>query len=90
MGGIEGLVNKANISDDRETPYEEAVKKFNVGDKVNVYVVSVDVDKEKVAFSIKEYKRAQERAQISQYISSNSYDDGGYTIADSMKDHGNK
>lgn len=89
-GGIEGLVNKANISDDRETPYEEAVKKFNVGDKVNVYVVSVDVDKEKVAFSIKEYKRAQERAQISQYISSNSYDDGGYTIADSMKDHGNK
>ena len=89
-GGIEGLVNKANISDDRETPYEEAVKKFNVGDKVNVYVVSVDVDKEKVAFSIKEYKRAQERAQISQYISSNSDDDGGYTIADSMKDHGNK
>ncbi len=88
--GIEGLVNKANISEDRETPYEEQVKKFNVGDKVNVYVVTVDVEKEKVAFSIKEYKRAQERAQISQYISSNSDDDGGYTIADSMKDHGNK
>ena len=89
-GGIEGLVNKSNISDDRETPFEEAVKKFNPGDKVNVYVVSVDVDKEKVAFSIKEYKRAQERAQLSQYMSSSNDDEGGYTIADSMKDRGNK
>ncbi len=85
--GIEGLVNKANITDDRETPFEEAVKKFNVGDKVNVYVVSVDVEREKVAFSIKEYKRAQARAEISQYMSSNNDDDGGYTIGDSLKTH---
>ena len=85
--GIEGLVNKANITDDWETPFEEAVKKFNVGDKVNVYVVSVDVDKEKVAFSIKEYKRAQARAEISQYMSSNNDDEGGYTIGDSVKNH---
>ncbi len=85
--GIEGLVNKANITDDRETPFEEAVKKFNVGDKVNVYVVSIDVEREKVAFSIKEYKRAQARAEISQYMSSNSDDDGGYTIGDSVKNH---
>jgi small subunit ribosomal protein S1 len=85
--GIEGLVNKANITDDRETPFEEAVKKFNVGDKVNVYVVSVDVEREKVAFSIKEYKRAQARAEISQYMSSNNDDEGGYTIGDSVKNH---
>ena len=85
--GIEGLVNKANITDDRETPFEEAVKKYTVGDKVNVYVVSIDVDKEKVAFSIKEYKRAKERAEISQYMSTSNDSDGAYTIADSMKDH---
>ena len=36
--------------------YEEAVKKYNVGDKVNVFVVDVNVDKEKVAFSVKEFK----------------------------------
>ena len=83
--GIEGLVNKANLSDDREVPYEEAVKKYNVGDKVNVYVVSVDVDKEKVAFSVKEYKKAKELAEISQYMSSSNDDDGAYTIGDSLK-----
>ena len=82
--GIEGLVNKANLSDDREVPFEEAVKKYNVGDKVNVYVVSIDVEKERVAFSVKEYKKAQDRAEISQYMSS-SNDDGAYTIGDSLK-----
>lgn len=84
--GIEGLVNKANLSDDRDVPFEEAVKKYNVGDKVNVYVVSIDVDKERVAFSVKEYKRAQDRAEISQYMSS-SNDDRAYTIGDSVKSH---
>ena len=83
--GIEGLVNKATLSDDREVPFEEAVKKYNVGDKVNVYVVSIDVEKERVAFSVKEYKRAQDRAEISQYMSSNN-DDAAYTIGDSIKD----
>ena len=85
--GIEGLVNQANLSDDRDVPFEEAVKKYNVGDKVNVYVVSVDVEKEKVAFSVKEYKRAQARAEISQYMSSNNDDASGYTIGDSLKSH---
>ncbi len=83
--GIEGLVNKANLSEDRETPFEEAVKKYNVGDKVNVYVVSIDVEKEKVAFSVREYKKARERAEISQYMSSSNDDDGAYTIGDSLK-----
>ena len=84
--GIEGLVNKANLSDNREVPFEEAVKKYNVGDKVNVYVVNIDVDKEKVAFSVKEYKKAQARAEISQYMSGNNDDDGAYTIGDSLKE----
>ena len=84
--GIEGLVNKANLSDDREVPYEEAVKKYAVGDKLNVYVVSVDAQKEKVAFSVKEYKKQQARDEISQYMSSsNNDDDGAYTIGDSLK-----
>ena len=83
--GIEGLVNKANLSDDRDVPFEEAVKKYNVGDKVNVYVVSIDVDKERVAFSVKEYKKAQARAELSQYMSSSNDDDGAYTIGDSLK-----
>ena len=87
---IEGLVNKANLSDDREVPYEEAIKKYNVGDKINVYVVDINVEKEKVAFSVKEYKKAQARKEVSQYMASSENDgDGAYTLGDMIKSQKN-
>ena len=83
--GIEGLINKSNLSEDRETPYEEAVKKYNVGDKINVYVVDVKKYKEQVAFSVREFKKKQQRDEISQYMSSSSNDDdGAYTLGDAL------
>ncbi|MGP1458969.1 MAG: 30S ribosomal protein S1 [Treponema sp.] len=88
--GIEGLVNKANLSDSREIPFEEAVKKYNVGDKINVYVVDVNPDKEKLAFSVREFKRKQQRDEISQYMSKSDNDgDGAYTLGDFIKDKSN-
>ena len=86
--GIEGLVNKANLSDDKEVPYEEAVTKYKVGDKINVFVVDVNTDKEKVAFSVREYKRKQQRDEISQYMDSGN-DDGAYTLGDMIKSQQN-
>lgn len=81
--GIEGLVNKTNLSDEKDVPFEEAVTKYKVGDKINVFVVDVNVEKEKVAFSVREYKRKQQRDEISQYMtSSNDNDDGAYTLGD--------
>ena len=81
--GIEGLVNKANLSDEKDVPFEEAVAKYKVGDKINVYVVDVNTEKEKVAFSVREYKRKQQRDEISQYMSTNGDDsDGAFTLGD--------
>ncbi|MCR4953989.1 MAG: 30S ribosomal protein S1 [Treponema sp.] len=88
--GIEGLVNKANLSDEKDVPFEEAVAKYKVGDKLNVYVVDVNAEKEKVGFSVREYKRKQQRDEISQYMSSaNDNDDGAYTLGDFMKNQKN-
>ena len=88
--GIEGLVNKANLSESREIPFEEAVKKYKVGDKINVYVVDVNIAKEKVAFSVREFKKKQQRDEISQYMSKSSNDDdGAYTLGDFIKNQKN-
>lgn len=82
-GEIEGLVNKSNITDDKDVPFADAVAKYKVGDKINVYVVEVNQDKERVAFSIKEFKKKMQRDEISQYMSSsNNDDDGAYTLGD--------
>ncbi|MBQ0003076.1 MAG: 30S ribosomal protein S1 [Treponema sp.] len=84
-GAIEGLVNKANITDDKDVPFADAVAKYKVGDKINVYVVEVNQDKEKVAFSIKEFKKKMQRDEISQYMAtSNNDDDGAYTLGDAL------
>lgn len=83
--GIEGLINKSNLSEDRDTPFEEAVKEYKVGDKINVYVVDVKKDKEQVAFSIREFKKKQQRDEISQYMTSSAEDgDGAYTLGDAL------
>lgn len=84
--GIEGLVNKANLSDDKDVPFEEAVEKYKVGDKVNVYVVDINVEKEKVGFSVKDFKKAQARKEISQYMSSEENVGGAYTLGDMLND----
>lgn len=84
--GLEGLVNKSNVSDDSKVPFDEAKKNYKVGDKVNVYVISVDPGRSRVAFSIKDYARAKEREEISHYMSSNNESDDAYTIGDSIKD----
>ena len=88
--GIEGLVNKSNISEDKDTSFEEAIAKYKVGDKINVYVVDVKVDKEQVGFSVREYKRKQQRDEISQYMSTSNNDgDGAYTLGDMIKSQKN-
>ena len=70
--------------------YEEAVKKYNVGDKINVYVVDVNPDKQKVAFSVKEFKKKQQRDEISQYMSSaNDDNEGAFTLGDFLKNKNN-
>jgi len=81
--GIEGLVNKFNLSENKEETYEDAVAKYKVGDKINVFVVDVNAAKEKVAFSVKEFKKKQAMDEISHYMSSSSNDDdGAFTLAD--------
>jgi small subunit ribosomal protein S1 len=51
-GGIDGLVHLSDLSWD--LPGEEAVKAFGKGDEVEAIVVSIDVERERIALSIKQ------------------------------------
>ncbi len=85
-GGIEGLINKANLSEDREVSYEEAVTKYKVGDKISVFVVDVLPEKQKVSFSVRDIKRQREREEMERYMSSNQdEDEGSFTLGDMIK-----
>ena len=89
-GGIEGLINKQNLLESREETFEDAVKKYNVGDKITVVVVEVIPEKQKVSFSIKDYKKKMQREEISRYMSSDEEEDEGtYTLGDFLKNKSN-
>ena len=89
-GGIEGLINKMNLTESREETYEDAVKKYTVGDKIKAVVVEISPEKQKVAFSIKDYKKKLQRDEISRYMTSEEEKgDGAYTLGDFLKNKNN-
>ncbi len=89
-GGIEGLINKQNLLESREDTFEEVVKKYTVGDKIKAIVVDVSPERQKVAFSIKDYKKKVQREEISRYMSSTEgQTDGAYTLGDLLKNKTN-
>ncbi|MDR1786583.1 MAG: 30S ribosomal protein S1 [Spirochaetaceae bacterium] len=89
-GGIEGLVNKANIVENREEQFEDAIKKYESGQKVNVYVLDVSPEKQKASFSVRECKRKQQQDELAQYMASGSEESAdASTIGDLIKNRAN-
>ncbi len=89
-GGIEGLINKSHLTDSREESYEDAVQKYNVGDKINVYIVEVNMDRQKVAFSVKEVKKKIQQSEMSHYMSNHDdSNEGAFTLGDMIKNKNN-
>jgi small subunit ribosomal protein S1 len=84
-GGIEGLVHKSNLPENNgETP-DEAMKKYHIGDMVKAVVLEIQADKQKAAFSIRDYQRKIQREEVSQYMSSDTGDGSRITLGDLLK-----
>ena len=69
--GIEGLINKSNLQEEFVENMDKELEKFNVGDKVKAMVIEINPKKQKLALSIKEYKKSLQREEISKYMSEN-------------------
>jgi small subunit ribosomal protein S1 len=79
-GGIEGLIHKTNLVDSREEDPDAALKKYKVGDKVKAVVLETQSDKQKVAFSIRDYQRKAQREEISRYMAEEESSGSTYTL----------
>jgi len=94
-GGIEGLIHKSNLVENREDDPEDAMKKYKVGDKIKAIVLEIQSDKQKAAFSLRDYQKKVQRDEISRYMSKDESSDSTYTLgsvlkskADDSKDNG--
>ncbi|MDR0497484.1 MAG: 30S ribosomal protein S1, partial [Treponema sp.] len=84
-GGIEGLIHKSNLPENREETPEDALKKYHEGDKIKAVVLEIQPDKQKVAFSIKDYRKKVQHEELSRYMSADESDDSTYTLGDLVK-----
>ncbi|MCL2232438.1 MAG: 30S ribosomal protein S1 [Treponema sp.] len=87
-GGLEGLIHKSNLPENREETPEDALKKYNEGDKIRAVVLEVQPDKQKVAFSIRDYQKRMQQEELSRYMSVDESDDSTYTLGDFLKSKG--
>jgi small subunit ribosomal protein S1 len=84
-GGIEGLIHKSNLAENREDDPDEALKKYKVGDKIKAVVIELQADKQKVAFSIRDYQKKVQREEISRYMAGEESGDSTYTLGALLK-----
>lgn len=90
VGGIEGLIHKSNLVENREESPDDAMKKYQIGDKIKAVVIDVQGDKQKVAFSIRDYNKKVQREEISRYMAEDETEEDTFTLGDILKSKGDK
>ncbi|MDR1178593.1 MAG: 30S ribosomal protein S1 [Spirochaetaceae bacterium] len=88
-GGIEGLIHKTNLVENRDDNPDEALKKYKAGDKIKAVVIEMTPDKQKAAFSIRDYQKKVQREELSRYMAAEESDDSTFTLGDFLKSKGN-
>lgn len=84
-GDIEGLVNKANLSMDRDEDYETAIKKYEVGSPITVMVTELSPDRQKLSLSVRDLARRQQQAEMSRFMDEGAASEG-FTLGDMLKE----
>ena len=84
-GDIEGLVNKSNLSADRDEEFEVAVKKYEVGSPIRVVITELSPERQKLSLSVRDLERKQQQAEMSRFMDEGSSNEG-FTLGDLLKE----
>ena len=85
--GVKGFIRRSDLSRDRN---EQRPERFQVGNKVDVLVTSVDKASRKISLSIKAREVAEEKEAVAQYGSSDSGASLGDILGAALKRRGKK
>jgi small subunit ribosomal protein S1 len=87
-GGIEGLIHKTNLGENREESPEDALKRYHPGDKITAVVLEMQPEKQKASFSIRDYRKKVQRDEISRYMAEEEAGESTVTLGDLLKSKG--
>ena len=84
-GGIEGLIHKSNLVENKDDNPDDALKKYKVGDKIKAVVIDIQGDRQKLAFSIRDYQKKVQREELSRYMVGRESSGSTFTLGDFLK-----
>lgn len=84
QGDIDGLIKKQDLSENKDEPYDDALKRFSAGMPVKALVVELNPERQKLGLSIRDLVRRQQREEISRFMQDDSNE--GYTLGEILKD----
>jgi len=87
QGDIEGLIKKQDLSENKDEPYDDALKRFSAGQAVKALVVELSLDRQKLGLSIRDLVRRQQREELSRFMQDDSAE--GYTLGDLLNSRNN-
>lgn len=83
LGGIDGLIHKSQLSDDRMMDPEVVLQSVEVGSTLKALIVELNAEKRRLALSVRDLTRKESRQELNRYISGNDDDtDSGMTLGD--------
>lgn len=85
QGGIEGLINKANLSE-RNEPFEQAVQNYNVGDKIRAVVTEISPQRQRLSLSVRDLERQEQRQELKKYIHEEDSETETFSLGDILKE----
>ena len=84
QGDLEGLIKKQDLSEDKDEPYDDALKRFQPGLAVKALVIDLSPERQKLGLSIRDLVRRQQREELSRFMQDDTKD--GYTLGDLLKE----
>ena len=88
QGGVEGLINKAQLADPRELTFEQAVAKIKIGDQIRAVVTELSTSRQRLSLSVRELSRQEQRQELQKYIGGDE-DSSTFTLGDMLRDREN-
>ncbi len=83
-GGIDGLVSKASLCDPRDQNPEDFMKSLEIGKQVKAVVTEVNVEKQRLSLSLRDYEKQQQKEEISKYMQDDDRHDS-FRLGDMLK-----
>jgi small subunit ribosomal protein S1 len=67
---------------ERNEPFEQAVQKYNVGDKIRAVVTEISPQRQRLSLSVRDLERQEQRQELEKYIHEEDSESETFSLGD--------